>query len=310
MNYVDYEIEEHLNKVEYRKRNLRVAIVKACIENEWKVGRDFKKEEIISSCYFRLWDIKYCLNDFFKTKKETYTLVDAEKQYIQKIIDSHFAVENLADTAIAKFMVLFGTYFGNQVNSGFGRFPYEKYRKISESVKPFIPILHWHFLPIFDKDLLRNRGYNPELEIGEFYDHFDCLKAIYNEIMGQGEKMQVKSDDTINKELVFEVYTRRWGHTDHYRMMRTIDGWKCDYSAIGGDCKKDGEGGLFDNLKHDCVFFPEEGVKYALKELWEDADDGNLSLEELQVRLQQIADWISHVEKAVGEKQPEWVNYY
>ena len=47
-----------------------------------------------------------------------------------------------------------------------------------------------------------------------------------------------------------------------------------------------------------------------MEELWEAAEEGEIDLDELQKRLQQIADWISHVEKAVGEKQPEWVNYY
>lgn len=64
------------------------------------------------------------------------------------------------------------------------------------------------------------------------------------------------------------------------------------------------------NLHHDCVFFPEDGVKYGMEELWEAADEGEVDLEGLQERLQQVADWISHVEKAVGAGQPEWVNYY
>ena len=58
------------------------------------------------------------------------------------------------------------------------------------------------------------------------------------------------------------------------------------------------------------MFFPEDGVRYAMKKLWEQADEGELSFEELQDRLQQIADWISHVEAAVGEAQPDWVGYY
>lgn len=56
--------------------------------------------------------------------------------------------------------------------------------------------------------------------------------------------------------------------------------------------------------------FLEEAVRYAMEELWEAADEGEIDLEELQRRLQQVADWVSHVEKVVGEKQPEWVNYY
>lgn len=63
-------------------------------------------------------------------------------------------------------------------------------------------------------------------------------------------------------------------------------------------------------LHHDSVFYPEDGVKYALAELWNQAEEGEVTFEELQIRLQQIADWISTVEKAVGEGQAEWVGYY
>ena len=64
------------------------------------------------------------------------------------------------------------------------------------------------------------------------------------------------------------------------------------------------------NLQHDSIFYPEEGVKYGLQKLWEDADDGKIDVEQLQIKLQQIADWISKVEQVVGAGQPEWLNYY
>jgi len=63
-------------------------------------------------------------------------------------------------------------------------------------------------------------------------------------------------------------------------------------------------------LRHDCIFFSEDGVKHALENLWDLADENEMSVEELQEKLQQIADWISIVEKTVGESQPEWVRYY
>ena len=80
--------------------------------------------------------------------------------------------------------------------------------------------------------------------------------------------------------------------------------------SINVKCDKDGTGALLHNLHHDSVFYPEDGVKYALAELWNQAEEGEITFEELQIRLQQIADWISNVEKAVGEGQPEWVGYY
>ena len=47
-----------------------------------------------------------------------------------------------------------------------------------------------------------------------------------------------------------------------------------------------------------------------MTELWNQAEEGELEIEQLQERLQQVADWISVVERAVGEYQPPWVCYY
>lgn len=146
----------------------------------------------------------------------------------------------------------------------------EKYT-LSDTERTYIdkilPVLHWGHLPIFNKYLLYNRGIEPEQHTVEFYGHYDCMKAMLAEIRGSGLEMQISSDDTLEKNLTFEVYTRRWGHTERYQIQRTIDGWKCSYIAIGGKCDKNGEGGLFNNLDHDAVFFPEGGVKYAMEEL-------------------------------------------
>ena len=89
--------------------------------------------------------------------------------------------------------------------------------------------------------------------------------------------MSNESDDTLESKIPFKVYTRRWGHEDRYSIKRTVDGWYCGYIAINGKCKKNGEGGLFNNLDHDCIFY--------------------------------LTDWISAVEKSINA-QPDWVGYY
>ena len=104
----------------------------------------------------------------------------------------------------------------------------------------------------------------------------------------------------------FIVYTRRYAHEEIYIIKRTFDGWLINSNGI---CEKNGTGALFDSFEHDGVFFPEEGVKSALNKLWDDADEGVIDYEVLSIRLQEVADWISSVEKAVGT-QPLWVNYY
>lgn len=293
-----------------RKRNLRISIAKGLLAENRSSQEQFSEAELKNVFRFKASDLAYYLKDFFYRAGEQYVLTDKERTYIDKILEAHKTASELLKDADARFVAEFGSFHDGYEKGGYDSFSYERYEKVEKNVAELLPVLHWGHLPIFNKYLLYNRGVSPEEDITAFYDHYDGLKAMLNEIRGKGEKMQIQSDNTLGKNLVFEVYTRRWGHTDRYQMRRTIDGWECSHIAIGGKCKKDGEGSLLQNLHHDLVFYPEEAVRYAMEELWEAADEGEIDLEELQRRLQQVADWVSHVEKAVGEKQPEWVNYY
>jgi len=120
----------------------------------------------------------------------------------------------------------------------------------------------------------------------------------------------LEGDCNLNKKIEIKIFTRRWGHEDIYIFKRTIEGWEVSFMGERKECDRNGEGGFFDFLKKDFVFFPEEGVKHAVKILWEEADKTKMSIEELQRKLQEIADWISDVEKNVVKKQPYWVNFY
>ena len=63
--------------------------------------------------------------------------------------------------------------------------------------------------------------------------------------------MNVKGDLTLDREMTFRVYTRRHGHTDTYRVKRTVEGWEVKHISINGKCDKDGTGALLHNLHHD-----------------------------------------------------------
>ena len=293
-----------------RIRNLQISIARGLKAKEWGSDRTFSESELKQVFRFKVSDLTYYADAFFERSGEMYILSGKEKKYMDKILYAKRMAMDFLRDADAKFVAEFGSFHDEYEDAGYGNFSHSRYQKVEESVAELLPVLHWGHLPIFNKYLLFNRGINPEQKTVEFYDHYDCLKAMLDEIRGKGQSMQIKSDETLEKDLTFEVYTRRWGHADRYRMKRTIDGWNCSHIAINGKCGKNGEGALLANLHHDCVFFPEDGVKYGMEELWEAADEGEVDLEGLQERLQQVADWISHVEKAVGAGQPEWVNYY
>lgn len=46
----------------------------------------------------------------------------------------------------------------------------------------------------------------PEENLTEFYDGFDMLEALLNDIYGKGESMEMNGDQTLGKELTFSVF--------------------------------------------------------------------------------------------------------
>ncbi|MDR3584921.1 MAG: hypothetical protein P4L59_06290 [Desulfosporosinus sp.] len=293
-----------------RRRNLLISIVHGILKENYEVTREYTVAEIETIFHFRKRDIAYNSDYFFEQRDEEFFLKIEKLDEVQKIIRNHHQALGQLETAKVLFIKSFGRFHDDRENSASFSFDHERLRKIYSDLHPVIQILHWGMLPILSKWLMINSGRLPENDIIDFYDHHHMLTALLKEIRGQGETMENKGDDTLNKEMTFSVYTRRWRHNDVYHIERTIDGWEVNHISINGKCAKDGEGALMSNLHHDSIFFPEDGVKYALSNLWDDAEDGNLTPEELQKKLQQIADWISSVEKVVGENQPDWVNYY
>lgn len=293
-----------------RRRNLLISITRGILKENYELTREYTMQDIENIFYFRKKDIKYNLDFFFKQQNEKFILKQKRLYEVKQIIQKHHEAFKQLDTAKILFIKSFGRFYDKCENNKSLFYEHGKLTKIYSKLNPIIPILHWGMLPILSKWLMINSGKLPENDVIMFYDHYDMLTALLKEIRGRGQIMENKGDETLSKEMNFSVYTRRWGHKDVYRIERTIDGWETRHIAINGKCTKNGEGALMINLHHDSVFFPEEGVKYALSDLWELAEDGKLTLEDLQQKLQQIADWISSVEKAVGDNQPEWVNYY
>lgn len=299
-----------LSETTARRRNLLISIIRGILKENYEVTREYTVSEIETVFHFRKRDIAYNLGYFFEQRDEKFILKTEKLDDVQKIIQNHHQALGQLETAKVLFIKSFGRFYDDRENSTSLSFDYKSMQKIYSDLHPVIEILHWGMLPILSKWLMINSGRLPENDVIAFYDHYHMLTALLNEIRGRGETMETKGDDTINRKMTFSVYTRRWGHSDVYEIERTIDGWEVHHIAINGKCAKDGEGALMNNLHHDFIFFPEDGVKYALSNLWEDAEDGKLTPEDLQKKLQQIADWISSVEKAVGENQPDWVNYY
>lgn len=312
MNYEydeEYEVIEERKWNKVRERNIKINIAKQLIKFEKVEKRSFTRQDLKELFSFKESDILYVAPSIFDIHGEQYIMTSIFAEFIDKVIRSNKAAKDALSAAEAEYIRVYGSFRENAEKNMYRAYVGDNYQKMFERLKELIPIIHWGRLPIFNKYLIYNREKDPEFEMMEFYDHPDCLKALLNEVKNKGIILSNKSDDTLDKKIEFKVYTRRWGHEDAYSIKRTVCGWYCEYFAIQGKCKKNGEGGLFMNLDHDYVFYPKEGVSYAMERLWEDADEGIIDFNELSRRVQQIADWISAVEKAISA-QPEWVGYY
>lgn len=303
----DYEEREVVSERDARLRNLLLSITRGILERNIEIDYRFSIDDISKWFYFRKGDVVHNIDYFFNKDKNGYYLNLETKKKIKKMINNHNQVLSQLESAKVVFLKTFGRLEREYNENSNFRFDFQKLRILYKEIKPIMPILHWGILPIISKYLMMNGGKIPEDDIIEFYDHFHMLQAMLKEIQGDGEIMTVNGDNNLDKEMSFSVYSRRWGHDDYYEIKRTIDGWSVDGD---GKCSKDGEGALFKKLHHDSIFFPEEAVRSALGNLWEEAEQSDMKIEELQEKIQQVADWISSVEKVVGEKQPEWVHYY
>lgn len=203
-----------------RARNLLISIAKG-LHNEDEIGGRYMIDEIRTRFYFSKRDIKYQLDTFFDSVEEAhYVLRPSIGAYLAKVLRAHNCACSGLEAAESIFVKRFGQ-LRNAVRSNHYGFTPEM-RKTYAEIQKLVPILHWGRLPIISKYLMINSELIPEENLTEFYDGFDMLEALLNDIYGKGESMEMNGDQTLGKELTFSVFCRRWGHTDSYRMQRTI----------------------------------------------------------------------------------------
>ena len=152
--------------------------------------------------------------------------------------------------------------------------------------------------------VIKNRGMQPDNK--EFYCHFHTIEDLLAFIQSPQANDDPK-DQTIGAKFKFQVFSHRWGRDDTYEFTRTAEGWEVWFVSIGGPCDKSGQPFLFKNLDHDGIQYP-SGLAGLLGWLWEKAASDGLSKQQVQVALQQLADWVSSTEKSMP-KNGLWEGY-
>lgn len=173
----DEEIEDERKWNKVRERNIKINIAKQLIANGRVEEKSFTKQDLKDLFAFKESDILYIAPNIFDISGEQYVMNLTFSEFIDKIIQSNKAVKDALLAAEAEFIKLYSPFREEAERNMFGVYAGDKYRKMFEKLKEFIPIIHWGRLPIFNKYLIYNRERDPELETIEFYEDPDCLNA-------------------------------------------------------------------------------------------------------------------------------------
>lgn len=299
-------LKGYFNITKAKERNLLINLTNYLIQLNQTVNYIFSKAEIQEKILIKTFDREIYLEEFFiKIENDKFKINNSINLKIEVWLKNHQNNNNVIQEK--EFIEIY-----ESMNRMFlsGNINKKEYDELIASGIAIAKNLHWKYLPIYEEQTIINRQCTPEEDLLEYYNHYHTLEDLYKVIKGEKIDLNNKNGDiTLNKPFKFEIYTNRWNHYDTYIFERTMYGWEIFYFDTY-KCLKNGENGLFTLLNHDYVFYPKEGVAYALEKLWEKADNGELSIENLQVKLQEVAEWISDVERSLRRKQPEWCNYY
>ena len=143
------------------------------------------------------------------------------------------------------------------------------------------------------KYMIKNRGYKSDHQL--FYHQIHAIQDLLK-FIEDNHANDDPVDVTIGCEFTFEVYSRRWGGIDVYKVVRIKTGWEFTNMSDGGKCAKTGRKHLYELLDHDSINYPEELPGY-LEYLWEQANTQGLTKEQVQESLNQLAEWVNLCER-------------
>jgi hypothetical protein len=298
-----------------RRRNLKIKLFKIKLSKGNIFEQHFTKESINKKLFFKKSDITLFINDFFESCGEEHYILKKEihenfEEFFKKH-EEYFEQKEELEEALEGYYKKIKNIFLNFE-------PSSNAQKLIEEAKDIAAKLHWLYLPIYPEQSIINSDLIPEEDVLEYYTHFHMIEDLYKVIFENGEIEwnNIEGDINLNMSMKMKLYSVRWGHDDIYSVMRTVDGWNFKHLSYNVSCDIDGtiknkeRSGFYKILDHDSIQYPYEGVKYAFESLWKEADKDSMTVQDLQKKLQDIADWISEVEKTIKLHQPIWVGYY
>lgn len=158
--------------------------------------------------------------------------------------------------------------------------------------------------PVHHNYMLKNRVVPPEDT--EFYNHIHPIEDLLKFIDDPNANKDPE-DVTIGEKFTFRVFSHLWGHNDTYHLTRTKDGWTVRFRESSIPSDRGGHPGLYYQFDHDDIDYP-RNLPYMLRWLWDRARDKGLTKEQVQEAIDELANWISEIEKQSpkGEVWQAW----
>lgn len=143
------------------------------------------------------------------------------------------------------------------------------------------------------KYMIENRRCNPD-DV-RFYRHVhsvqDLLAFIDDVHINDNSK-----DRTIGKTFTMKVFTKRWGHIEHYKITRTEKGWDIRVLSDSYSSNKSMSPELSHLLDNDGVCYPKD-INLFFEWLWDKAAEEGLTKAKVQSAINKLGKWISECEE-------------
>lgn len=296
-------IKEYFDINKERKRNLLINLTKYLIKNNKKIDSILTYKEIRENILIKEFDFLVYKDFLFNENYLKFEIKQYYRDWINMIIVKRNSLKYYIDKE-DEFKILYLKLKNLLVPGNYNNKLFNEYIKKCSKLAYEI---HWKHLPILSEKIIKNIGYLPEDNVESFYENYHSLKELYDCIIGNNvEFKKLNGDNTLNQPLDFDIYSSKNNSYTKYIIFRTIYGWKINNI----ESFKNGKN-ILKYLKNNNIFSPpEEGICFSFEKIWDLADNGYLSLEELKNKIQDIAIWISDVEKIIKNKKPKWCDEF
>ncbi|WNB93421.1 hypothetical protein [Bacillus sp. NEB1478] len=167
---------------------------------------------------------------------------------------------------------------------------HEETKEIFDNMAKLAHELHMQLepKPKHHKYMIENRGLLPDHP--DFYRHIHPTEDLID-YLDNTHANDDPEDVTIGNTFNLKIFSKRWGHDDLYKLVRTPEGWNFSFLSYDGPCDKQGIPFLYKALKHDSISYPIDLPGF-LEWLWDQAEEQGLSKDEVQSAMDDISEWI------------------